>query len=336
MASCGNCGTENKENVKFCKACGTLMAASVAVPVACHSCAAPLLPGAKFCKKCGTAVVSPLPAAVQAPVAPVEVEAPAKIAIAEPDPTPMTVSPAADLDAVKSTDPVVADISVAKTPSIDTSANSEVPMAPTSSQPLIEPTPKKSHHAIVIGIALMVVLAGAAGYWWFAKKPISAESMAADESPKAGGTSTAVPAGAPSMSSTPDSGPVAPAPLPAPVASATVQPQQSAVVPQPATTVPMPSSRVASTQSAISKPVAAVAPRAVQPTSPAVPDAMARNVLTLLSKADGYIGNHQYDKAIATAESVLELDPGNRAAASMINKAKARQLDALKSGSTLD
>lgn len=63
---------------------------------------------------------------------------------------------------------------------------------------------------------------------------------------------------------------------------------------------------------------------------------MEKKVASLLARADGYIGSSQYDKAIATAESALELQPRSTAAAAMVNKAKARQLDALKSGSSLD
>jgi Tfp pilus assembly protein PilF len=63
---------------------------------------------------------------------------------------------------------------------------------------------------------------------------------------------------------------------------------------------------------------------------------MAGKVRTLLSKADGYIANRQYDKAMATAESALELDPSSSAARSMISKAKSRQMEALKSGSSID
>jgi cytochrome c-type biogenesis protein CcmH/NrfG len=67
-----------------------------------------------------------------------------------------------------------------------------------------------------------------------------------------------------------------------------------------------------------------------------VPDPMAAKVANLLSKADGYIASRQYDKAIATAETVLDLDPSNAAARAMVSKAKTRQMDALKSGSSLE
>jgi tetratricopeptide (TPR) repeat protein len=65
-------------------------------------------------------------------------------------------------------------------------------------------------------------------------------------------------------------------------------------------------------------------------------DPIAAKVSTLLVKADSYIANRQYDKAIATAESALELDPGNSGARAMISIAKSRQTEALRSGSSLE
>lgn len=56
----------------------------------------------------------------------------------------------------------------------------------------------------------------------------------------------------------------------------------------------------------------------------------------LLAKANGYVENKQYDKAIATAENVLELDPDSSAAHAMISKAKSSQMEALRTGSTLE
>jgi len=91
-------------------------------------------------------------------------------------------------------------------------------------------------------------------------------------------------------------------------------------------------------------PVAAQAPHRAAPVvaqvtgvvEAGISETLARKVSTLLSKANGYVENKQYDKAIATAENVLELDPNSSAAHAMINKAKTRQLDALRSGSTLE
>jgi hypothetical protein len=66
------------------------------------------------------------------------------------------------------------------------------------------------------------------------------------------------------------------------------------------------------------------------------PDPIAGKVSALLSKADSYIANRQYDKAIATAESVLELDPSSAGAKAAINLAKSRQTELLRSGSALE
>ncbi|WP_261318277.1 hypothetical protein [Burkholderia cepacia] len=56
----------------------------------------------------------------------------------------------------------------------------------------------------------------------------------------------------------------------------------------------------------------------------------------LLKRAQGDLSRGQYDKAIATAESVLAIEPGNRPAKTLIGKAKARQMDALRNNSTLE
>ncbi|MBN3844898.1 hypothetical protein, partial [Burkholderia sp. Ac-20349] len=67
---------------------------------------------------------------------------------------------------------------------------------------------------------------------------------------------------------------------------------------------------------------------ATAPASPAIDG--------LLKRAQGDLSRGQYDKAIATAESVLALEPGNRPAKTLIDKAKARQMDALRNNSTLE
>lgn len=83
-------------------------------------------------------------------------------------------------------------------------------------------------------------------------------------------------------------------------------------------------------------PAPARAAPAPKPVASEASDAMARKVSTLLQKANGYLDNKQYDKAIATAESALELDPRSGAAQATISNAKARQMEALRSGSTLE
>ncbi|NHV28589.1 hypothetical protein HAV18_20460 [Burkholderia sp. D-99] len=67
---------------------------------------------------------------------------------------------------------------------------------------------------------------------------------------------------------------------------------------------------------------------AANPASPAVDG--------LLKRAQGDLSRGQYDKAVATAESVLAIEPGNRPAKTLIDKAKARQMDALRNNSTLE
>ncbi|EKS9800023.1 hypothetical protein QDD67_006870, partial [Burkholderia cepacia] len=76
------------------------------------------------------------------------------------------------------------------------------------------------------------------------------------------------------------------------------------------------------------------------PTPPARPSAAAHPAAPavdgLLKRAQGDLSRGQYDKAIATAESVLAIEPGNRPAKTLIAKAKARQMDALRNNSTLE
>lgn len=70
--------------------------------------------------------------------------------------------------------------------------------------------------------------------------------------------------------------------------------------------------------------------------TPVRSDPIAAKVSTLLVKADSYLANRQYDKAIATAESALELDPTRSSARAVISIAKSRQAEALRSGSSLE
>ncbi|WP_256941390.1 hypothetical protein [Burkholderia sp. AU33803] len=84
----------------------------------------------------------------------------------------------------------------------------------------------------------------------------------------------------------------------------------------------------------------AEAPRSKPHPTPARPSAAANSAAPavdgLLKRAQGDLSRGQYDKAIATAESVLAIDPGNRPAKTLIAKAKARQMDALRNNSTLE
>ncbi|WP_431229127.1 hypothetical protein [Burkholderia contaminans] len=84
----------------------------------------------------------------------------------------------------------------------------------------------------------------------------------------------------------------------------------------------------------------AEAPRSKPHPTPARPSAAANSAAPavdgLLKRAQGDLSRGQYDKAIATAESVLAIEPGNRPAKTLIAKAKARQMDALRNNSTLE
>ncbi len=106
--------------------------------------------------------------------------------------------------------------------------------------------------------------------------------------------------------------------------------------------MPSPEPATAEAPATAQKPVAVIkiAPSITKPAKALVPtdvpDAMSGKITVLLAKANSYIANGQYDKAIATAESVLELDPTSKGAKAMRSKAKAKQMDALKSGSSIE
>ncbi|WP_334005786.1 hypothetical protein [Burkholderia cepacia] len=78
-------------------------------------------------------------------------------------------------------------------------------------------------------------------------------------------------------------------------------------------------------------------PRSAPPVRPSMAANSASPAVDgLLKRAQGDLSRGQYDKAIATAESVLAIEPGNRPAKTLIGKAKARQMDALRNNSTLE
>ena len=329
MASCGKCGTDNRETVKFCKSCGTSLAASVANQGACISCAAPLQVGAKFCKKCGATVA---PASLSGPDFPASSES--SQLRGAPSPKSATAPNGSANDAVS----VAARFQdTAKAPlqhNFNPQASTDVRGS--------KWVPKSLRLIMTVCMAVLLVLASGGGFlWWNGKKHAGTE-MGESGSPVKDGIATApVPAYAsPPPAPQQDTGSAGVLQAP-PVSATPVQAQQATPVAEPAQVVPAAPSRKeirvsATTLAAETKPAPAIAHSAAPAMPATVPDAMARKVTTLLAKADGYIGSHQYDKAIATAESALELEPGSTAAAAMVNKAKARQLEALKNGSSLD
>lgn len=225
-----------------------------------------------------------------------------------------------------------------------TAAVQPEPVAPPPAPNLAADAAPRSRQA-VIGIVAAVVAAGLFGggmYWWSkSRKPAESES---------------VPAAAPAVSSAPPSVPAASAdtvastPAPVPIApsadtakvkvpAATPAPVEA---PRPPIEPPAPSVPVVVAAPPVAKPElpkhVALQPRKdTAPVSPpASQNALADKVAALLTKAEGYIANQQYDKAIATGENALVLDPDNAAAKSLIKRAKAKQLDALKTGTSLD
>ncbi|VWB52805.1 zinc ribbon domain-containing protein [Burkholderia lata] len=221
---------------------------------------------------------------------------------------------------------------------------------------------------IAAGVAVAVACAGGA-FWWHGRQasapampdpaaasmvPAVTANAASDIAGPGSVTASAVvattpadaPASAPIDTATaamtsPASGPavvtnVATAPVPA-TPPASNAPPASANAQQPS-----PFAKLQDDTPAPTAPAAiAEAPRSKpHPTPPARPSAAANPAAPavdgLLKRAQGDLSRGQYDKAIATAESVLAIEPGNRPAKTLIDKAKARQMDALRNNSTLE
>ncbi|HGO6090132.1 TPA: hypothetical protein ACK3Q6_000808 [Burkholderia cepacia] len=223
---------------------------------------------------------------------------------------------------------------------------------------------------IAAGVAVAVACAGGA-FWWHGRQasaPATPEPVAASTVPAVPanaasditGAGTVVasavvattpadtPASAPidtatgaAVTASPASGPavvtnVATASVPAtPPASntttASANAQQTSPFAKLQDDAPAPAAPAAIAEASRNKPRPAPPVRpstAANPASPAVDG--------LLKRAQGDLSRGQYDKAIATAESVLAIEPGNRPAKTLIGKAKARQMDALRNNSTLE
>lgn len=242
-------------------------------------------------------------------------------------------------------------------------------------RPIAQPAPANDDTSarlklIAAGVAVAVACAGGA-FWWHGRQasaPATPEPVAASTVPAvpanaasditAAGTVIAsevvattpadTPASAPidtataaAVTASPASGPavvtnVATASVPAtppasnpPTASANAQ--QTSPFAKLQDDAPAPAAPAAVAEASRNKPRPAPPVRAAtaaNPTSPAVDG--------LLKRAQGDLSRGQYDKAIATAESVLAIEPGNRPAKTLIGKAKARQMDALRNNSTLE
>ncbi|CAB3763987.1 hypothetical protein LMG29660_04888 [Burkholderia puraquae] len=223
---------------------------------------------------------------------------------------------------------------------------------------------------IAAGVAVIVACAGGA-FWWhgrLASAPATPEPVAASTVPAATASAASDIAGPGSVTAsavvatTPADAPAS-APIDTATAAAAMTSPASgpAVVTNVATTSvpatpptsnappasasaqqPSPFAKLQDDTPAPTAPAAvAEAPRSKPHPIPPVRPPMAANsaapaVDGLLKRAQGDLSRGQYDKAIATAESVLAIEPGNRPAKTLIDKAKARQMDALRNNSTLE
>ncbi|KVS35538.1 hypothetical protein LGN07_28990 [Burkholderia cepacia] len=223
---------------------------------------------------------------------------------------------------------------------------------------------------IAAGVAVAVACAGGA-FWWHGRQA----SAPATREPVAASTVPAVPANAASditgagtvvasevVATTP-----ADTPASAPIDTATAAAVTASPASGPAVVTNVATASVPATPPASNTPTASANAQQTSPfaklqddaPAPAAPAAIAeasRNkprpappvhpstaanpaspaVDGLLKRAQGDLSRGQYDKAIATAESVLAIEPGNRPAKTLIGKAKARQMDALRNNSTLE
>lgn len=218
-----------------------------------------------------------------------------------------------------------------------------VPPAPTvkPEQPadVVAPPPGRKPTVTMIATAVVLVCASGAGYYYFTGKPAPAEhTPAAQPAPSAGNTSGAQPA-------PPAQPAVATVPTPAAEQAASVpsqppqvdEPVQRTAAPAQTTVAPAPvpaAARVRPDPAPPKRPAAT--PKQAEPSMHMPQRDTAEKSAALLARAESYLASHQYEKAIATGESVLLLEPDNAAAGALIRRAKARQLDALKSGTSLD
>lgn len=347
MAACVNCNTENNNIAKFCKSCGTSLnsptnaGSSVSQHSHCPSCSSNLAPGARFCKKCGASVSDIAATSLPSDTA---------------GSSTVSASPATTSEAPGHVDmsPLPADASAAPPAKVDAPVAAAIPPAAKQtatpervvSQAAIQPVSPSRH--LAVGVLAAVVAAGLFGggiYWWSkVRTPVVAASEPAAAPPTAAAPSSApAPSGSavstqPALSSVPAaetakavvqaSPDMTAEPANAPSASEKAAPVASAPT-APAETAP-----VRPMQAKHVPPRTKLESKAMTPTGNQ--DAFAAKVAALLAKADAYIASKQYDKAIATGENALVLDPDNASAKALIRNAKNKQLQALRTGTSLE
>ncbi|MGT2506080.1 hypothetical protein [Cupriavidus basilensis] len=264
---------------------------------------------------------------------PAQVEAPL-VRDATPDVVLPLVAEPAEIIAVQKVEPEHVPQPIAPKP-----AKSETPKQPASqptaeqdantstSRGTTEPAPRQPSKALIAAsIAATVAVAGGGLFWWYSGKqptPPVDQATQVQASQPASPTETTV--------ATQPSEPAQP-----------IQPQEPPAQPEPsapvaATLPPAPAPALEP------PPLATTAPAVPTPAPPAKPakpvvqvDPMDAKIDELLRKAKGHVAKGQYDKAIATGESVLAIDAGNRAAKTLISNAKSRQMEALRSNTSLE
>jgi len=163
-------------------------------------------------------------------------------------------------------------------------------------------------------VVVIAALGSGVYYWKFVRTPTAPETapvMPESAAPAA----EALPAEAVPLPPEPAPAPT-PEPTPAPEAGVTPEPAAATVTPAEPAPAPAP---------------ATTAPAKAPASPPGLPPEITARIKTLMNQGRTYNDQLQYDKAIATAESVLMLDPGNREARKLMNDAKAGQQAALKS-----
>ncbi|KAG0188745.1 hypothetical protein DFQ28_004398 [Apophysomyces sp. BC1034] len=171
----------------------------------------------------------------------------------------------------------------------------------------------------VIGIVTVAACASSA-LWWYqthgrtSTAPAEVSIVAPIQGPATASTAIAVPAPANTATSTTGQ-PASP--------NTTAVAQTNAV-------------RVPASGSAPNVPAPASAITTAAPPKPPATAPGPSPITRLLKRAERDLALGRYDKAIATADSVLELEPGNRQAKALVRKAKAKQIDALRNNSSLE
>jgi len=287
---------------------------------------------------------TPVPDTVAAAEAVFEPAQPDAIVVRDvaPEAPPPAVQLAANTVTQEEAEPEIASLPIVpeseknEKPARSVSTLEQGPGASTS-PPATEPATRQSSKTLAAaGIAATVAVLGGGLFWWYGAKQ---SSVPVDQSTQVQASQATSPGNAtlaarPSEPAQPIQPPPSPPAQPESGASVASTLQQA---PAP---VPAPAAAPGPAESAPAAPSLPVSGGPVKPAKPAKPvvqpDPMETKVNELLRKAKDHVAKGQFDKAIATAESVLAIDAGNRAAKALISNAKSRQMEALRSNTSLE